>query len=194
MCLIKKVYIFLVCVIFMAKGEGNDIDKSLAFGSQTWNVADGYTKIKILKHLVQLDHYENIALFGTDDMDEFPYDESDISRRREEALRRVITTLKQLLGNVKFALNSKESKELNEYYSQILFVEDLLGGISRVEQNLITNEVVLKINEPHFSKCIRSLQRIKDEVNIPINRAGLIFRNSDEIDLDKITNEIIEGG
>ena len=172
----------------------SSIDQTLSLGSQAWNVADGYTKIKILKHLVQLDRYENIALYGSDDMDEFPYDENAISKRREEALQRVISTLRQLLGNVKFAIKKEDIKKIDEYSADIEYVESVVDGISNIEENMITHETVLKINKAHFDNCMSVLQRIKDEINFPINSAGLIFRGSDEVDLDKITREIIEGG
>lgn len=180
----------------MAKGESNvsDVDQTLSLGSQAWNVADGYTKIKILKHLVQLDRYENIALFGSDDMEDFEFDNNFIAKRRDEALRRMVTTLRQLIGNVQFALKAKDKKEINSYGERVAFVGNLLDGISFTEENQITKESYLRINEPHFSKCIKVLQRVKDEINFPINNAGLIFRGSDEIDLDKIQSEIIKGG
>ncbi len=50
----------------MAKKEGGDI----TLGSDAWNVADGYTKIKILRLLIQLDRYDTIAQFGTEEFDE----------------------------------------------------------------------------------------------------------------------------
>lgn len=173
---------------------GSNVDQTLSLGSQAWNVADGYTKIKILRHLVQLDRYENIALYGSDDMDEFPFDDNSIAKRREEALKRMITTLRQLLGNVKFAIKKEDKPKIDDYIGDILFVESVIDGISDIEENMITHEINRKINEIHFMKCMKVLQRIKDEINFPINNAGLIFRESGEIDLDKITREIIEGG
>jgi len=181
----------------MAKNEvqsNSGVDHTLSLGSQAWNVADGYTKIKILRHLVQLDRYENIALYGSEDMEELPFDDSYISKRREEAIRRVVTTLRQLLGNVKFAIKKEDEGKVDDYLEQVEFVEKVLDGISYVEENMITHETILKIHEQHFKNCMKTLSRIKDEVNFPINNAGLIFRGSDEVDLDKITNEIIEGG
>lgn len=170
------------------------VDQSLSLGSQAWNVADGYTKIKILRHLVQLDRYENIALYGTEDMDDLPYDPSMISKRREEAIKRVISTLRQLLGNVKFAIKKEDKPKVDDFVDQVNFVDSLIDGVAFFEENMITHETVLRINEEHFKNCMNTLQRVKDEINFPINNAGLIFRGSDEVDLDKITTEIIEGG
>lgn len=181
----------------MVQREGanfSNVDQTLSLGSQAWNVADGYTKIKILRHLVQLDRYENIALYGADDMDELLLEESSLSKRREEALKRVISTLRQLLGNVQFALKKEDKEKIEEYGKDINFVESIVDGVSVTEENMVTHETVFRINEEHFKNCIKILQRVKDEINFPINNAGLIFRGSDEVDLDKITNEIIHGG
>jgi len=38
------------------------------------------------------------------------------------------------------------------------------------------------------------LQDVKDKLNTPLNNAGLIFRPTEEVDLDKIMAEIVEGG
>lgn len=172
----------------------SSVDNALSLGSQAWNVADGYTKIKILRHLVQLDRYENLAMYGTEDMEDFPYDANTISSRRQEALNRFLTTLRQLLGNVKFALKKEDRTRVDFYIERVDFVEKVLDGISYVEENMATKETFLRINEEHFGNCLKSLRSIKDEINFPINNAGLIFRGSDEIDLDKIMTDIVEGG
>jgi len=180
----------------MAKKEvgGGDVDQTLSLGSQAWNVADGYTKIKILRHLVLLDRYENIALYGSDEMEEFIPDESYKSKKREDAIRRFSSTLRQLLGNVRFAIKKEDTSKVNEYLERVSLVEGVLDVVSSAEENMVTHEIVMTINEEHFGMCMDILRSIKDEINFPINNAGLIFRGSDEVDLDKITNEIIEGG
>ena len=60
--------------------------------------------------------------------------------------------------------------------------------------NDVTKEDQLRVNEPHFKKCFDILQHIKDELNFPVNRAGLIFRQGEELDLDAIMRTIEEGG
>jgi len=177
-----------------AQQNSSNVDQALSLGSQAWNVADGYTKIKILRHLILLDRYENIALYGTEEMDDFPYDATTVARRREEALRRVVSTMRQLLGNVKFALKKEDRPKVDFFVGRVEVVDSVIAAVSFTEENMITKEITLKINEDHFSKCLKVLQEIKDEINFPINNAGLIFRGSDEIDLDKIMTDIIEGG
>lgn len=175
----------------MVEGETSD---ALSMGSRAWNVADGYTKIKILKLLIDLDRFETISLYGVIDIDDYSIPPFEIPRRREDALHRTMTTLKLLIGNVEFAMKKKDRPTLEYYKRRIAQVEDFIGGVSRQEENMITHEKLLVINEEHFKNCFRALQVIKNDINFPINSAGLIFRESDEIDLDKIEEEIIKGG
>lgn len=37
---------------------------TLDVGSDTWNIAQGYTSLKLLKPLVEMDKYVKIALYG----------------------------------------------------------------------------------------------------------------------------------
>lgn len=177
------------------KGFVGGDEGSLSLGSEAWNVADGYTKLKILKQLILLDRFENIALYGVDDMDEeMFFDQNSLNKRRSIALDRYATTLRQLLGNVRFAIRVDDHPKITKFLEDIAEVQQYMDGISYVEVNQITHENNLVINEEHMKNCLSVLQLIKDEINFPINKAGLIFRGSDEIDLDKIMQEITEGG
>ena len=171
--------------------EGGDI----SLGSDAWNVADGYTKIKILRLLIQLDRYDTISQFGTEELDEgFNLDQNQIKKRRCEALERFVSTLKQLLGNVYFALKKEDRGEIVGYIERIKNVEKVLAKVYLSREDQLTKEEVFDIEEVLFGKIIKILQDIKDKINVPLNKAGLIFRPSEEIDLEKIMGEIIEGG
>lgn len=177
------------------KGFATEKDGSMSLGSDAWNVADGYTKLKILKQLIYLDRYENIALYGTDDIDEdLEFDQNSLNKRRETALLRYLSTLRQLLGNVKFAIRVEDHPKIKVFQLDIDEVEKYVGGVSYTETNQISNETFLMINEEHMKNLVTVLQQIKNDINVPINKAGLIFKGSDEIDLDKIMAEIEAGG
>lgn len=177
------------------KGFAGESGGAMSLGSDAWNVADGYTKLKILKQLIYLDRYENIALYGNDDIDEEgSFDESTNNKRRETALLRYISTLRQLLGNVKFAIRQDDHPKIKRFLYELSEVSELVSGISFQQTNEISHETTFLINETHMRNCIAVLQTIKDEINVPINKAGLIFKGSDEVDLDKIMAEIEAGG
>ena len=174
---------------------GNASGESVvSLGTQAWNIADGYTKIKILRLLIQLDVDEEIAMFGRkDEMDQIP--DEMINQRRVESFEKMIFHLRQLIGNCRFSIEKgDDEKTVSAFMERLNNVENVANGIADWKINDVTKESFLMINENHFRICFEILRSIKDELNFPINRAGLIFRQSDEIDLDKIMNDIAEGG
>lgn len=180
-----------MAVTNIGKSSGEDV---ISLGTQAWNIADGFTKIKILRLLIELDLHETIAMFGKKDMEEqVPLD--NLPYRRVEAFERMLFCLRQLIGNCRFSIEKgDDEKTITGMIERIDNVETVGDGIANEFINDITKETHLKINEDHFRKCFNILRSIKDELNFPINRAGLIFRQSDEMDLDKIMNDIVEGG
>lgn len=180
-----------ITVTNFGKASGEDV---ISLGTQAWNIADGFTKIKILRLLIELDLHETIAMFGKKDMDE-PIDENMIAYRRVEGFERMLFSLRMLIGNCRFSIEKgADEKTIAGMIERIDLVETFADGIASKFVNDVTKEEELRINEDHFRKCFDVLRNIKDELNFPINRAGLIFRQSDEMDLDKIMNDIVEGG
>ena len=175
----------------IGKSDGEGV---LSLGTQAWNIADGYTKIKILRLLIQIDVDEEIAMFGRkDDGEDIPREM--INQRRVESFEKMIFHLRQLIGNCRFSIEKGEDEKIVQGFSERLNnVEEVANGISDWKVNDVTKEDTLIINYVHFRKCFDILRSIKDELNFPINRAGLIFRQSDEIDLDKIMQDIEQGG
>lgn len=175
----------------IGKADGEGV---VTLGQQAWNIADGFTKIKILKLLIEIDLYETIATYGKQSFeDDIPY--QLIPEKRVEGMHRIVFILKQLIGNCRFSIDKGEDeKVVSQFLARLEKVENVLDGIANVYTNDITKEEEVIINEEHFKTCFNVCRNIKDELNFPINRAGLIFRHSDEMDLDKIMNEIIEGG
>lgn len=171
--------------------EGGDI----SLGSDAWNVADGYTKIKILKLLVQLDRYDTMAQFGTEEINEEIYlHPNQINKTKCEAIERFISTLKQLLGNVYFALRKEDFKGIDSDIKRVRQLQEYLPDLYNTKVDEVSKEIIFEVDEDLFQKMLLILQEIKDKINTPLNKAGLIFRPTEEIDLDKIMHEIIDGG
>jgi hypothetical protein len=171
-----------------ASGEG-----VMSLGQNAWNIADGYTKIKLLKILIELDLYEEMANFGfRSDDPNFNY--NVVPNKRIEGLQRMIFSLRQLVGNSNFAITDKSDKEVMKgLLLRIDNVEVVLDGISDISYNDVTKEEILMINEDHFMRCLKILRSIKDDLNFPINRAGLIFRKGEETNIDEFMKSIYEG-
>ena len=167
----------------------------VTLGTDAWNVADGYTKLKILRQLIQLDRWEIIAQYGTEEVDEDTnYSPQQIKKRRVEALERYISTMRQLIGNTLFAIKKEDAKDLENYLERLKLISTYIPKVYSQEEGDSINEDQFDIKEELFKKMIEKLQEIKDGINTPLNKAGLIFRPTEEVDLDKIMSDIIEGG
>ena len=173
------------------KGDQGDIN----LGTDAWNVADGYTKLKILRQLILLDNYDTVAQFGTADLDEGLFlTDIQINKRRFEALSRFISTLIQLLGNTYFALKREDFSKIDAYVKRVKQLEEFMPKVcDHIEADRINDEK-FDLNMVLFNKILTILQEVKDKINVPLNKAGLIFRPTEEIDLDKIMKEIVDGG
>lgn len=168
---------------------------SVSLGTEAWNVADGYTKIKILRLLIKLDQYETIAKFGTEEIDEeLVLNKNQLAQRRINGLDRMIFSLEQLIGNVKFALKVASQDTISTFEERIINVRSVFDGISTSSEDMIDNQIEIGIHEELFNICFNILKSIKDDLNFPINQAGLIFRESDEVDLDKLMHDFVHGG
>lgn len=173
--------------------KGNE-ESTIGLGSQAWNIADGFTKIKILRILIQLDLDEEIAIFGRKD-DSESINESDIPYRRVESFNKFIFHLKQLIGNCKFSIEKGfDEMIISQLLTRIDNVEKVSDGVASYFINDITKESELRINEKHFMICFNVLQKIKDELNFPVNRAGLIFRQGEEMDIEAVMKQVEDGG
>jgi hypothetical protein len=174
----------------VGKNSGEGV---IGMETQAWNIADGFTKIKILRILIELDLYETIAMFGKQDMSE-PVDTGEMPYRRVEGFDRMLFSLKQLVSNCKFAIKKEEDKKiLNSFIERLNEVEKVRSGISMEIKNDLTKEVDMMINEEHFMKCLNVLRVIKGDLNTVLNQAGLIFKSGDELNLDDFMRSLEEG-
>lgn len=169
---------------------------SIEKGSDAWNVAQGYTHLKILKPLVEMDKLVKIALYGTENIEESSMiDEQIKTQMKIEAMNRLIDTLREIIENSNFAMNQKETKNsLKKLTIRIEQVESVIGGISKTTLDQRTGESQIILNGDHFWICLEELRSIKKEIPEPLNQNSLIFPMSDEIDLDKLKDQFIYGG
>ncbi len=165
-------------------------------GTEAWNVADGYAKLKILKQLINLDRWDTIAQFGTEEVDEeLNYDDNYLQKRRVEALYRFHSSLKQLIGNSYFALSDRDQERVKfGYLPRLDTIKEFLPKTYENFEDEVSHEEKFNVKSHLFNKILSRMETIKDELNIILNRANLIFKASEEVDLDKIQTEIVEGG
>jgi len=174
------------------KKSGSD---DINLGTDSWNVAQGYTQLKILQPLVYLDRYDTLAQFGTMDLGEDQtFDDNTINRRRVEGLQRFHSILRQLLGNVEFALKLTDQSRVKEFQKRLKTVDEFIGTCYQSKEDHVSHEIDFFIDEKKFKQILEILQTIKDAINFPLNNANLIFKASEEVDLDGIMQGLIDGG
>lgn len=165
--------------------------------SDSWNVADGFTKLKILKPLVEMDKLVKIAIYGAENIEDtfslLQYPEMR-TMIRIEALNRFIDILRETIENSRFACKKVEQGIIDELEARVFYVRDVLPAISTQQTDMRTNSTITIINEEHFSICLEELRNIKKTIPEPLNKSALIFPSSDEIDLSKIKEQIELGG
>jgi len=167
----------------------------ISTGTDAWNVADGYTKLKILRQLIMLDRWDTIAQFGTEEIEEDQqFSDNHLKKRRVEAIQRFHSTIKQLLGNVKFAMKKSDHPIIENMLERIKVVDEFMLKLYSMKEDHVTHEELFEINEELFKNILDILQAVKDELNTPLNNAGLIFRPTEEVDLDKIMQGIVDAG
>lgn len=177
----------------MAKGtSGSD---TIDVGTEAWNIAQGYVMTKVLKLTIEIDTYERLAQYGSENMDERNMMEGNVvSLRRIEGIERFASTLRQLIGNVRFAMKKDGFKTLDILKSRLETVESTLPYTYESYEDEVTHEKVVEIREDLFMNCLRILQDIKDTLNIPMNDAGLVFKASEDFDLEALMDDIALGG
>jgi len=162
-------------------------------GSNVWTIADAFSKLKIFKPLFEADVYEMIAQYGTEDITDIVPPEM-IPSRRIEGLYRLKDCLKMVIENANFIIHKKDRKDFESLRKHLYFIETIIEGIYVREQNHINHSETITINEEFFNKVLRGLQKIKEQINTPLNNASIIFRQSEDMSFEDLLNDIASGG
>ena len=151
-----------------------------------WNVADSYSKSKIMRPLILCDYYEDLATYGYDSLIEelvnFQAPPNDFIRIR--ALKRLIKELIKLINNAKFALKVKGTKATIIKYKNLLKkMEEVIPKLIDLKYNPITKSKEPGIKNPViFNNFLEQVIEIKSKINEPLNRNHLIFTDKEEFD------------
>jgi hypothetical protein len=173
-----------------AEAKSSDIDA----GSNVWTIADAFSKLKIFKPLFEADVYEMIAQYGTEDITDIVPPEM-IPTRRIEGLFRLKDCLKMVIENANFIIHKKDRKDFENIRRHLFWIESIMDNVYTKEQNHINHSIeVITINEEFFNKILRALQKIKEQINTPLNNASIIFRQSEDMSFEDLLNDIASGG
>jgi len=170
------------------KEEGYNISES-----GNWNVASDYAKIKIMKPLDYVDHYENIARFGYDTLLEqlenfgIPLDNLKLI-----GFERLINELIKLCYNAEFSMKAAGTKKmLMDYKKEIEDFRKILPVLSKTIVKQGKKSLVLD-NEKYY-KVLDKVIELKAKLNEPLNKNHLIFTDKQEFDPKAYKKQIKEG-
>lgn len=165
----------------MAKRDRDDISET-----GNWNVADQYSKLKIMRYLYLSDEYANIAKFGSANLIEeieSSLIEYPIDSLRLKGFRRLVDCLITLIDNCLFAIkNKKDKEELEGYNKELGRIYKIIKILFRPATNQRTKEYKETIIAERYDKILERVLEIKREINGPLNRSHLIFTDKEEFD------------
>jgi len=169
----------------MFKRDSNDKEMS---ETGNWNVADSYSKAKIMRPLVLCDYYEDVARFGFESLiDELTTPSEQLPSNdiiKLKALKRLIRELIRLIDNSKFALKKKGTRnKALSYKSELLLLEKIIPKLIKTYRDEMAGTTIIKISDNLiFEQLINMVSTIKSKINEPLNENHLIFIDKEEFD------------
>lgn len=176
----------------MAFEKKKDLEHNDGMISDTgnWNVAADYSKYKILRPLVLVDEYEEIALFGTGSLLQEMAGLFNKDELRLNGLKRLTHMLILIIDNTIFAVK-KDREELEGYRRKLKDVLEIFPHLSKnvTDQRKSTNTI--KLYHDKFDQVLEVVQDVKSKLNTPLNNNDLIFTKTEEFDPMAYKAEII---
>jgi hypothetical protein len=164
-------------------------------GTESWNIAQYYTGYSIALPLKELNELEDIARFGTVKMDdEIMMSDDQFNKRRADAVKRYWQKLKQIVSDTLFKVRTRDKVEAIKIHDWLKGIPQYFDGLLSISTDEINHEEKIELNEKFLIVLIDKLVEKKQEYLFILNHAGLIFRESDEIDLDKMSSDFVHGG
>ena len=152
--------------------------KDYETSSDNWNVADSYSKIKIMKLLMEIDEYIKIAKTGVSELDqEFILSPQIKTNARIMALNRLHMTLEMLINNSNFGVKKEDRKLLKDWLKALKKIRlDKTYSIVKDKDRRVSQV----IKEPEFDVVLNILIEVHSKILIPLNDAGMIYPGGDD--------------
>lgn len=164
-------------------------------GTEAWNIAQHFTGFSIALPLKDLNDLEDIARFGSIGIDDdMVMTEDHIDKRRAEAVKRYWQKLKQIVSDTLFKVKKEDRSEAEIIYEWLLKLPKYFDGLLTLKTNTVSNEDSIEVNEEFLIEMLNKLAEAKKRYLFILDRTGLIFRQSDEVDLEKLMNDYVHGG
>lgn len=170
-------------------------DADVHTGTEAWNIAQYFTGYSIALPLKDLNDLEDVARFGSVKIDEdLLMSDDQFDKRRADAVKRYWQKLKQIVSDTLFKVKKSDREEANQIHEYLKSIPKYFDALLILKSDSINNDDQIDVNEEFLVKIIDKLVEKKQQYLYILDRAGLIFKTSDEVDLDKLTNEFVFGG
>lgn len=160
-----------------------------------WNVADKFTKVKIMLPMAKCEMYEDLAQFGYDNfLDELiDYYNIPMDVTRLKGLNHLIKELLKICKNVKFAMKRGNSKkELQKYEDQLKAINKLIPSLYKIKVDQVRKTKIINLIPGKFDLILEKVIEIKAGINDPLNQNDLIFVNKEEFDPKEYKRKMME--
>lgn len=157
-----------------------------------WNVANDYSKLKIMRPLYHADVYQEIAEFGTVDFEgELNIDPKIADYLKIKGFRRLLYYLILVIDNSMFAL--KIGKEnMVSYKEELIRFRSVINLLYENKFNPQTKGNEVSIIYEKYNKALERVKELKSLINEPLNKNDLIFTNKEEFDPKEYKRQIFE--
>jgi hypothetical protein len=177
------------------KGVSGVNEGDVHTGTEAWNIAQHFTGFSIALPLKELNDLEDIARFGSVQMDdELIFTADIIDKRRADAVKRYWQKLKQIVSDTLFKVKKVDKEKAKAIYDWLLELPKYFDGLLTIKRDDVSNEDMIKVNEEFLTQILDKLVNKKQEFLFILDRTGLIFRETDEVDLDKLMQDYVQGG
>lgn len=177
------------------KSKVNVEDGGIYSGTEAWNIAQYFTGFAVAFPLKDLNDLEDVARFGAVRLDDdMQLNENQYNKRRIEAVRRYWQKLRQLISDTLFKTKPKDRIRARKMFEITVNYRKYFDGLAIYQEDEISGEKKILINEAFAMNMLDKMVELKTEYIGILDRAGLIFKESDEVDLDALANEFIHGG
>lgn len=177
----------------MAKSDF--FDGSSISESGNWNVADKFSKVKIMLPLAKCEFYEDLAQFGYESfIDELVnWYNIPVDVVRLKGLTRLIKELLRICKNTKFAMKKAGTKkELEDLEKKLEEIQKVLPALYKIQFSNVKKTKTLVLIHDKFEIVLNKVIEIKSQINDPLNKNDLIFISKEEFDPKAFKKSLME--
>lgn len=174
-------------------GEDGDIKTS-----EVWNVAKGFSNFEILEPILENTRLIKVALYGCEQINDSVMLSPELKTfARLEAIKRIHTNLENLHDSTKEFIKKEDKLDYLIFSNTLEALGRVLNDderLSKIITDQRTKQQRLVIEEAFFKNVLDKLRKLNSDFLRPLNKANLIFPGSEDTDLDRLKEQIIEGG